>query len=148
MKTSALGLELIRKAEGLRLEPYICPGGKLTVGYGHTGADVKAGKKIDIFAAEILLKADCARFEKQVTAMVTVDLKQREFDALVSFCYNLGGYSLKRSTLLKKLNAGDRDGAAAQFILWTKAGGRELKGLRIRREAEQAHFLGIKELDS
>jgi lysozyme len=145
MKTSAQGLELIRKAEGLRLSTYRCPAGKLTIGYGHTGTDVKEGIKIDISSAEIMLKADCARFEKAVGELVTIPLLQREFDALVSFCYNLGAGRLKESTLLKKLNAGDRDGAAAQFILWTKSGGREMPGLRIRREGEQALFLGIQQ---
>ena len=144
MKISEEGLELIRHFEGLRLTAYLCPAGVLTIGHGHTGKDVKPGIKIDIFDAEILLKNDCAKFEDSVNVLVEVPISQGQFDALVSFCYNLGAGALKGSTLLKLLNAGDYDAAGGQFIRWNKCNGRKLDGLTARREAEQELYFGVK----
>ena len=140
MKISEKGLALIRKFEGLELEPYVCPGGKLTIGYGHTGPDVKALKKITKDYAEALLLVDVVRFERAVNEFVDVPLRQGQFDALVSFAFNLGSNSLKGSTLLKKLNQGDEDGALGEFIRWNKAKGLVQRGLTERREAEQELF--------
>ena len=140
MKISEKGLALIRKFEGLELEPYVCPGGKLTIGYGHTGPDVKALKKITKDYAEALLLVDVVRFERAVNEFVDVPLWQGQFDALVSFAFNLGSNSLKGSTLLKKLNQGDEDGALGEFIRWNKAKGLVQRGLTERREAEQELF--------
>jgi len=100
--------------------------------------------KIDIFDAEILLKNDVAKFEDSVNVLVDVPLTQCQFDALVSFCYNLGASALKGSTLLKLLNAGDYDAAGGQFIRWNKCKGRELAGLTARRDAEQELYFGVK----
>lgn len=143
MKISEAGLDLIRHFEGLRLNAYQDSVNVWTIGYGHTGKDVKAGKKIDIFDAEILLKKDVEKFETAVNDAVTVPLTQGQFDALVSFCFNLGAGTLLKSTLLKRLNAGNYEGASGQFVLFVHAGGRELPGLVARREAEQALFLGV-----
>ena len=142
MKTSYKGMTLIMKFEGLRMDAYLCPSGVLTIGYGHTGSDVKRGQRIDADRARELLIDDVRRFEASVNDLVKVDITQGMFDALVSFCYNLGAGSLKGSTLLKKLNAGDTAGAAEEFLKWDKANGKSLAGLTARREAERQLFIG------
>jgi lysozyme len=141
MQTSEKGLDLIRKYEGLQLAAYVCPGGKLTIGYGHTGPDVTEGKKIDAEEANALLEHDVQRFELAVNELVTVPMTQGMFDALISFSFNLGAGSLKSSTLLKKLNADDREAAADEFLKWNKAKGKVLAGLTARRESERELFL-------
>ena len=141
MQISKKGLDLIRKYEGLQLAAYVCPGGKLTIGYGHTGPDVKAGKTIDVERANELLINDVQRFESAVNELVTVPMTQGMLDALISFSFNLGVGSLKSSTLLKKLNADDREGAANEFLRWNKAKGKVLAGLTARRESERELFL-------
>ena len=143
MKISAKGLELIKQHEGCRLTVYRCPAGKPTVGYGHTGPDVDRwgiGTKISQQAADSLLASDVARFEQAVGRLVLVPVNQYQFDALVSFAFNLGAGALGMSTLLKRLNAGDYKGAAAEFGRWNKAGGKILPGLTRRRAAERALF--------
>ena len=135
MHVSDKGLELLKRFEGLRLEAYLCPAGKWTIGYGHTGPDVRAGSTIDDAAALDLLRSDVARFERGVSAMAG-ECTQSQFDALVSFAFNIGLGALMSSTLLKKHKAGDPNGAAAQFGRWVYGGGRELKGLLRRRAAE------------
>lgn len=141
MQISENGLDLIRKFEGLRLAAYLCPSGVLTIGYGHTGSDVKRGQKIDEDRATELLMNDVKRFETSVNNLVKVEITQGMFDALVSFCFNLGAGALQGSTLLKKLNAGDTEGAAEELLRWDKANGKPLAGLTARREAEQDLFL-------
>lgn len=136
------GIELIKHYEGLRLEAYCCPAGVLTIGYGHTGADVAKGKTITLDEAEALLRADLLEFERRVQQIVTAPLTQGQFDALVSFAYNVGIGALQRSTLLRKLNAEDYAGASAEFMRWTKAGAVELPGLVKRRTAEREMFDG------
>lgn len=133
--------EIIKQSEGLRLEAYLCPAGVLTIGYGHTGSDVKEGSRVSREEAENLLTRDLERFEKDILKMVKVELTQNQFDALVSFTYNVGSGALKGSTLLKKLNAGSYMEAADEFLKWTKAGGKELPGLVKRRRTERALFL-------
>lgn len=140
MNISDEGLALIKKFEGLRLEAYFDSVGVLTIGYGHTGQDVTEGMKIDEAVADALLRRDVASAEGCVNGCVTVEITQQEFDALVSFAFNLGCRTLKNSTLLRKLNASDYDGAALEFPKWCHAGGKELPGLVARREAEQALF--------
>lgn len=140
MKTSPNGRALIRKAEGDRLTAYYCPAGVLTIGVGHTGPDVKPGMTITQAQSDALLSADLAKFEAAVSRNVKVPLTQNQFDALVSFTYNLGEGALRSSTLLRMLNAGDYTGAAAQFARWDKAGGKVLAGLTKRRAAEAALF--------
>ncbi len=141
MQISENGLDLIRKYEGLKLAAYVCPGKKLTIGYGHTGPDVKSGKKINVEEANALLQKDVQRFEHAVNELVTAPMTQGMFDALISFSFNLGAGSLKSSTLLKKLNADDREAAAEEFLKWNKANGKVLAGLTKRRESERKLFL-------
>ncbi|MDE1715762.1 lysozyme [Chromobacterium amazonense] len=143
MKTSQNGIAIIQKFEGLRLTAYRDIVGVLTIGYGHTGPDVTPGLTITQPRAVALLQQDLAKFEAGVSRLVKVPLSQNQFDALVSFSYNLGLGSLQNSTLLRLLNAGDYVGAAGQFILWDKAGGKAVPGLLARRTAEQALFKGV-----
>ncbi|MEL6438694.1 MAG: lysozyme [Cyanobacteria bacterium J06621_8] len=140
MRTSENGVNLIKRFEGFRAEAYICPGGKWTIGYGHTKG-VKAGYKISRQFAEKLLQDDLREFEQGVMDCVKVPLNQNQFDALVSFAYNLGVNALKTSTLLKRLNAGYYAIAANQFDRWVYANGEKLPGLVTRREVEKKLFL-------
>jgi lysozyme len=140
MKISQQGIALIKQFEGCKLKTYKDSVGVLTIGYGHTGADVKTGMTITQAQAEELLKKDVARFEIGVTKLVDT-IPQNQFDALVSFAYNVGLMALEKSTLLRKLRAGDTLGAANEFPRWNKAGGRVLTGLTRRRAAEQKLFL-------
>ncbi|MGR2662499.1 lysozyme [Chromobacterium haemolyticum] len=142
MKTSAKGITLIQKSEGLRLKAYQDSVGVWTIGYGHTGPDVTPGLVITQAQADALLARDLEQFEAGVARLVKVPLNQNQFDTLVCFSFNLGLGALQGSTLLRLLNAGDYAGAAAQFPRWNKAGGKVLPGLTRRRVAEQALFLG------
>ncbi|OQS34560.1 lysozyme [Chromobacterium haemolyticum] len=141
MNISANGVKLIQQFEGLRLKAYQDAVGVWTIGYGHTGPDVTPGLVITQAQADALLARDLSRFETGVTRLAAVPLHQNQFDALVSFSYNLGLGSLQNSTLLRLLNQRDYAGAAAQFPRWNKAGGKVLPGLTRRRAAEQALFL-------
>jgi lysozyme len=137
---SQAGLNLIKRFEGLRLNAYRDAVGVWTIGYGHTKT-ARAGQYINDVEAERLLRQDVATFERCVRAAVTVRLNQQEFDALVSFAFNLGCGALRKSTLLRKLNALDTQGAADEFLRWVYAGGRKLRGLERRRAAERDLFL-------
>lgn len=140
MKTSRNGTDLIRKFEGEKLTSHICPAGVLTIGVGHTGPDVRPGQTITAAQSQALLQKDLERFEKAVTQYAKVPLTQNQFDALVSFAFNVGIGALGSSTLLKLLNAKDYAGAAGQFERWNRAGGKVLDGLTKRRAAEAALF--------
>lgn len=140
MRTGINGLTLIKQFEGLRLQAYKCPADRWTIGYGHT-ADVGANDVITEEEALSFLRQDVAGSERAVNQYVHVPLTQNQFDALVSFVFNLGVGNFRTSTLLKKLNAGDDDGAAQEFGRWIHAGGKALPGLVRRREAERALFL-------
>ncbi len=146
MRTSPAGRAFIGRHEGLRLSAYRDAAGIWTIGYGHTAAAGPpvpvAGLTITAADADRILGRDLVRFETAVARLVTVALSQGEFDALVSFTFNVGEGALGRSTLLKKLHAGDRAGAAAEFGRWNKAGGRVLAGLTRRRADERAMFEG------
>ena len=141
-KTSQDGVNLIKSFEGLRLTAYRDPVGVLTIGYGTTKG-VSPGMQITQSQAEAFLKQDLAQFEQAVNDDVKVKLSSDQFDAVVSFTYNVGEGALASSTLLRLLNQGDYQGAAAQFARWNKGdGGVELAGLTRRRQAEKALFLG------
>lgn len=134
------GSQLIKMFEGLKLNAYRCPAGVLTIGYGHTKG-VKEGDSISLEEAERLFRKDIEIYEDAVVNAVIVPLNQNQFDALVSFTYNLGAGNLRSSTLLKKLNEGDYLAAADQFSRWNRAGGQVLAGLVRRRAAERDLFL-------
>lgn len=145
MQTSDKGIALIKQFEGCKLTAYQDSVGVWTIGYGWTqpvdGKPIRAGMTIKQETAERLLKTGLVSYESDVSRLVKVGLTQGQFDALVSFTYNLGARSLSTSTLLRKLNAGDYAGAANEFQRWNKAGGKVLTGLTRRREAERALFL-------
>jgi len=140
MKISEKGLNLIKQFEGLRLEAYLCSAGVPTIGYGHTRG-VKLGQTITQEQADAFLSEDIHEFELAVQRLVFVPITQNQFDALVSFVFNVGIGNLKKSTLLKKLNEGDVVGAANEFNKWVFAGGKKLKGLQRRRDKERLLFL-------
>lgn len=134
-------LEIIKKWEGLYLEAYLCPANVWTIGYGHTKTAVP-GMRITESEAEDLLRQDMEWVEEAVNRLVAVPLTQNQYDALCSFTFNVGAGALGKSTLLKKLNAGDYAGAANEFPRWNRGGGRVLRGLVNRRADEQALFRG------
>lgn len=148
MKASAACIDLIKSSEGFSTYPYLCPARIPTIGYGSThyedGAPVRIGDApIDQARAERIIAATLFReYEPGVTHAVQVVLTQGQYDALVDFAYNLGVNALRTSTLLKKLNAGDRDGAAREFGKWTRCDGKVLPGLVARRKAERSLFTG------
>ena len=140
MRTGNKGIELIKHFEGCELEAYKCPAGVWTIGYGHIKG-VHEGMKITEMQAEEMLKSELHEYEGYINDYVTVPLNQNQFDAMVSWVYNLGGGNLRASTLLKVLNAGDYDGVPAQMLRWNKAGGKVLEGLTRRRQAEADLFV-------
>ncbi|RZV01059.1 UNVERIFIED_ORG: GH24 family phage-related lysozyme (muramidase) [Serratia quinivorans] len=145
MQISKTGIELIKRFEGLELKAYQDSVGVWTIGYGWTqpvdGKKIGPGMVIDQATSERLLKCGVVQYEQGVNQLVKVNITQGQFDALVSFAYNLGLRSLSTSTLQQKLNAGDKQGAANEFGKWVNAGGVKLKGLVTRRAAERELFL-------
>lgn len=137
---SPAGLALTEAFEGLRLKAYEDSVGVWTIGYGHTGNDVKPGLIITKEQADILLAADVAWAVACVNKAVEVAINQNQFDALVDFTFNLGGPSFTGSTLLRRLNSGDIAGAAEEFIRWNKANKQVVPGLTRRRQAETDLF--------
>lgn len=156
LRTSTLGLTLIKAFEGCQLKPYKCPAGIWTIGYGHTTA--AGGTKCPVVnaltpplksqaAALAILMDDVDRFENQIEPWVAGQtLTEEQFDALVSFAFNAGPSSLKTSTLLKKVQAGEFAAVPAQFMRWNKAKVKgvstEVPGLTRRRRAEAALWRG------
>lgn len=140
MKTSDNGKKLIKKFEGCRLKVYKCAAGVPTIGYGHT-KNVRPFMVITQQEADELFEEDIKEFENAVNTLVKVPLTQNQYDALVSFTFNLGIGSLQQSTLLKLLNNGDYTGAAEQFKRWVYAGKYVVHGLVVRREEEKKLFL-------
>lgn len=139
MKLSKVGANLIKKYEGCRLTAYLCPANVWTIGYGHTG-NVKKGQTITQAQAEILFDKDIQRFVDGVEKLVSVELNENQFSALVSFAYNCGIGALQKSTLLEYVNKKQFDKASAEFDKWTKGGGKVLPGLVKRRNEEQSLF--------
>ncbi len=135
------GLELIRRFEGFSAEPYYCPAGYLTVGYGHV---LRPGEEVDtpITCEQALawLEKDVRTAARAVLQMIRVPLTDGQFDALVSFTYNLGGGALQRSTLRRKVNRREHEEAPHEFGKWVYGGGRRLRGLVRRRAAEAARY--------
>lgn len=145
MRTSEVGIAFIKGWEGFRGEAYQDSVGVWTIGYGHT-MSVKPGDTITEENAAALLKAELIGYENTVERVVSEELAQHEFDALVSLCYNIGGNNFSRSSVVRLIAAGDRPRAADAFLLWGKAtvNGKltPLKGLLNRRKAERLVFLG------
>ena len=147
MQISQKGLDLIKEFEGLRFKPYKDVTGVPTIGYGSTY--YRNGKKVSMSdkpitedeANSLLTYIANKDFGSFINKVVKVELNQNQFDALVSFAYNLGNGNLQNSTLLKKVNSGDFIGASNEFIKWNKVGKKELAGLTKRREKEKKLFL-------
>ena len=148
MKISNKGIALIKEYEGCKLKAYTCSAGVWTIGYGHTRGG-KAGDVITQAQADAFFLEDIKAFERDVNSLLKVPVTQGMFDALVSFAFNVGSdidadtiaEGLGDSTLLKKVNAGDKAGAANEFAKWNKAAGKVVSGLVRRREAERKLFL-------
>lgn len=145
--TSKKGKELIKKYEGFKPKAYLCPAGVPTIGYGATyypdGRKVKlTDSAISEGFATNLLETMLVPYEKAVDSFCRDDINQNQFDALVSFAYNLGTTALKNSTLLKKVNANPNDKTISnEFLKWVNAGGKKLQGLVNRRtEESQLYF--------
>lgn len=134
------GLTFTEAEEGEKLVAYQDGGGVWTIGDGHTGPDVHPGLVITKAQAQALLKGDVVRTEIGVKKYVNVPITQDEYDACVDFSFNLGVGNFQRSTLLKKLNAGDFEGAAEQFLVWNRVAGKASTGLTRRRLAEKELF--------
>jgi lysozyme len=146
LQPSRACIDLIKRFEGCRLSAYPDPGtggDPWTIGYGHTGPEVHRGLVWTQGQADAGLALDVARFSDKVEGLVgTAATTQGEFDALVSFAFNVGAGNLASSTLLRKHKAGDKAGAAVEFGKWTHAAGKVLPGLVTRRKAEAALYLG------
>lgn len=157
MKVSDKVIKMIKHHEGVRTKPYQCPALLWTVGVGHVIDPMHGRMKLEdrknlpipdgwnrtlsMEEVDEILKKDLARFEQGVSRLCPVELTQGQFDALVSFSFNVGLGNLQKSTIRMKVNRGDMEGAAEAFLDWTKAGGKVLKGLVNRRNDEKALFL-------
>lgn len=157
MKVSQKCIEMLKHHEGIRQKPYRCPAKLWTIGCGHVMYPEQGKLKLEdrdkvalrpedfrVFSMEevnAILRNDLARFERGVAQYVPVALTQGEFDALVSFSFNVGLGTLQRSTLRQKLLRGDKEGAMESLMQYCKAGGKVLRGLENRRKDERALFL-------
>tara|TARA_R100001460_G_scaffold4971_4_gene13992 strand:- start:746 stop:1183 length:438 start_codon:yes stop_codon:yes gene_type:complete len=141
MNISQNGLELIKHFEGCELEAYKCAAGVWTIGYGHIKT-AEEGMVISQSYADELLEGEIVEYEDYVNTAVTAPLSQDQFDALVSWTFNLGNGNLNASTMLKVLNRGEYEEVPNQMKRWNKAGGKVLEGLIRRREAEANLFEG------
>jgi lysozyme len=146
MKLSGAGLDFIAAREEFSPTPYRDVAGLWTTGFGHLirnpETDPLMHKTLTRELARELLADDVGFFEKCINEVLDVDVLQCEFDALVSLAFNIGCAACTMSTLLKKLNAGDKEGAAEQFRVWVYAGGKRVQGLANRRAMEEAMFRG------
>jgi lysozyme len=157
MKVSDKAKGVIKHHEGVRQRPYRCPAKLWTIGVGHVLYPEQGAMKLELrdgFAlkdadnrlfsmeeVDAILSADLERFERGVEKFIPVQLTQGQFDALVSFSFNVGLGTLQRSTLRQKVLRGDMEGAAQEFLKYCMAGGKPLKGLQNRRQDERALFL-------
>jgi lysozyme len=139
-KITQEGLDLIKRFEGFSSTVYICPAGYPTIGYGHLVRDHEKFETISQEEAEALLRVDVESAERAVLRLIKVPLTDGQFDALVSFTYNLGSGALQCSTLRRKVNRQAHAEVPEQLLRWVWAGGRKLRGLVSRREFESLHY--------
>lgn len=144
MRTSQRGIELLKRHEGCRLTAYRCPAGVWTIGYGHTGDDVREGMTITQLKAEQLLTDDLRKFEEEVErVMAGVSLTQGQFDALTVFAYNVGAAAFRNSTLARMVRKNPNNPLIrGEFRRWIRAKGEVLPGLVRRREEEANVYFG------
>lgn len=146
MNINKATVDLVKEFEGFRAKAYKCPAGVWTIGYGTTasagvGVTPKDGMTITKSDAEAYLQAALDKFADQIAPSITAPTNSNEFGAFVSLAYNIGPGAFKKSSALRLFNAGDKEGAAKAILMWNKAGGKVLKGLTRRREAERKLFL-------
>jgi lysozyme len=139
---SSVGLALTRRFEGFRAEAYQDSAGVWTIGYGHTGPEVREGQRISEFEAEALLRTDLAAAVVCIRRAVRVEITQAQFDALADFCFNVGRGNFLNSSLLRYVNREEFGSVFVQFGLWIHADGKVVPGLVRRRVAEAALFAG------
>lgn len=139
MNPSQACVDLVKSFEGFSATAYLCPAGVPTVGYGST-ENVDMGDEVTEVEAECMLMEDLIEASVAIDQLVDVPLNQNQYDALTSLVYNIGRDAFRNSTLLKLLNSGEYEGAAAQFARWNRGGGRVLAGLTRRREEERKVF--------
>jgi len=130
------GIDLIKRFEGFSSKVYICPAGYPTIGYGHLVRSGESFNEISETEAEEILRKDVESAERAVLRLVSVPLTDGQFDALVSFTFNLGSGAFQRSSLRRKVNRQAHAEVPEQLMRWVWAGGRKLNGLRKRRSAE------------
>lgn len=145
-RTSDKGLALIERFEGFRANAYRCPAGIWTIGFGHTSAaglpKVYKGMKVTKEEARAILRRDVVQYEQAVLKAIKASLTQNEFDALVSFCYNVGATNFAKSSVVRFINSGKKGQVGAALAMWVKGGGKVLPGLVSRRADEAALFYG------
>lgn len=158
LKLTKAGMNLIQhfegclKKEGDKFKSYKCPAGVWTCGWGSTGPphgehDIDSTTRWTREQCDDAFLKDMEKFERSVRKLVRVPLTANQYDALVSFTYNCGATALERSTLLKRVNAGDHKGAAAEFAKWNKVRGKPVAGLTRRRASESLLYQGIPDND-
>lgn len=140
MRISLNGINLIKKFEGLKLKAYRDVIGIITIGYGHVDPSITIDTEWTEAQATDMLHLDLGKFEDGINSFVKVELNQDQFDALVSFCYNVGLGNFQKSSMLKAINLKDFAKAAIQFPLWANAGGKKIPTLVKRRAEEQTLF--------
>lgn len=146
MKCNDKGLALIKSFESCKLKAYPDPatgGDPWTCGWGSTGSDIKKGVVWTQEQADSRFLSDVSKFESKLKSLLKIDINDNQFSALISLMYNIGSGNLGKSTLLRLVNKRDFSGAAAQFVRWNKAGGKEMAGLTRRRNAEKDLFLSL-----
>ncbi|MFM1688143.1 lysozyme [Aeromonas salmonicida] len=152
MRLSQHGVAVAHYFEQCKLKAYPDPGSNngepWTIGWGHTGSEVKPGLVWTQEQADAAFLVDITRFERAVLNVADVPLTQGQFDALVLFAYNVGSKALETSTLLRKLNNEDYAGAALEFRRWNKNDGQVMRGLTRRRAAEECLFRGMAGADA
>lgn len=139
-KVNAAGVSLIQKFEGCKLTTYLDQGGVPTIGFGHTGTDVKLGQTITPEQASKLFLEDIGRFEEYANNLIFAALNSNQFSAVVSFMYNLGNATAVKSGMIKALNAGQYEAASSIFPKYAAVNGKHNDGIYKRRLAEQALF--------
>ena len=140
--TTKKGIEFIKKFEGFSSVAYFCPGGHQTIGYGHKLLPNEPYKIVNLKIAEEILMMDLHRIESAIINYINVELNDNQFDALVSFTFNLGPAALQRSGLRQKINYSLYDEAKEEFLKWVYIGSKKLQGLIYRRKAESNLFAG------
>lgn len=143
MQISLAGINHIKGWEGFKANVYLDSGGKATIGYGHLILPYESFSTITESEAVSILVKDLSSAENSVNNAVKVPLTQNQYDALVSFVFNVGGGAFRRSTLLKKINSGELSAAKTEFLKWVNAGGKRVQGLVNRRVADAKLFEGV-----